>query len=50
MALGMTFDETGYAVHNAGSLPVAYNNGGAPTAVWGWILCCSMTMSVVTHT
>ncbi|CAL5228608.1 g11771 [Coccomyxa viridis] len=29
-----------------GSLPVAYNNGGAPTAVWGWILACSMTMTV----
>lgn len=33
---------------------MAYNNGGAPTAVWGWILACSMTMTVVskpfTHT
>lgn len=26
---------------------MAYNNGGAPTAVWGWILACSMTMTVV---
>ena len=46
----LTPDMTGCAGHNAGSLPVAYNNGGAPTAVWGWILCCSMTMSVVIHT
>lgn len=29
-----------------GSLPVAYNNGGAPSAVWGWILACSMSMTV----
>ena len=26
---------------------MAYSNGGAPTAVWGWILVCSMTMTVV---
>ena len=26
---------------------MAYNNGGAPSAVWGWILACSMSMTVV---
>jgi hypothetical protein len=29
-----------------GSLPIAFSNGGAPTAVWGWILVAGMTMTV----
>ncbi|KAK9918140.1 hypothetical protein WJX75_001594 [Coccomyxa subellipsoidea] len=29
-----------------GSLPLAYNNGGAPTAIWGWVLVSGMTMTV----
>ena len=27
-------------------LPISYGNGGAPTAVWGWVLVASMTMLV----
>ena len=27
-----------------GSLPLAYDNGGPPTAVWGWILVSAMTV------
>lgn len=30
----------------AGGLPIAYANGGAPSAVWGWVVVATMTMTV----
>ena len=31
---------------HAGSMPIAYSNGGSPTAVWGFVLVACMTMAV----
>lgn len=42
-----SFEVAKTRICHAGSLPLAYNNGGAPTAIWGWVLVSGMTMTVV---
>ena len=45
-ALLARIDITPHACRATGSLQLALSNGGAPTAVWGWILVACMTLTV----